>query len=116
MLDADYFHTKARNFFDHDALGNSNMFFPLTLEGARIHGWEASLRSPRIASHLQFHLAYAHQFVQGRGGGSGGLTEFEPPEDNAYYFLDHEQRDTLSTGGNFFLPGEAVASAARMIA
>jgi outer membrane receptor protein involved in Fe transport len=110
VLDADYFHTKARNFFDHDPLGNSNIFFPLTLEGARIHGWEASLRSPRIASHMQFHLAYAHQFVQGRGGVSGGLTEFQPPEDNAYYFLDHDQRDTLSTGVNFSLPGKAWAA------
>jgi len=30
-IDAGYFHTAARNFFDHDALGNSNIFFPLTI-------------------------------------------------------------------------------------
>src|SRR5207247_4055532 len=95
-IDVDHFHTAARNFFDHDALGNSNIFFPLTLERARIRGWETTLRSPRIAGMAQVHLAYSHQFVEGRGGVSGGLTEFEPPEDGGFFFLDHDQRDTLS--------------------
>ena len=27
-----------RNFFDHDILGNSNIFFPLTIDRARIRG------------------------------------------------------------------------------
>jgi len=31
-IDAGYFHTAATNFFDPDALGNSNIFFPLTIE------------------------------------------------------------------------------------
>src|SRR5262249_24560388 len=34
-LDLSNFRTAARNFFDHDALGNSNIFFPLTIAGAR---------------------------------------------------------------------------------
>ena len=28
----DYFLTGARNFFDHDVIGNSNIFFPLTID------------------------------------------------------------------------------------
>jgi len=31
-IDADYFRTGVKNLFDHDALGNSNIFFPLTIE------------------------------------------------------------------------------------
>ena len=110
-LDADYFHTGARNFFDHDALGNSNIFFPLTFERARIRGWEASLRSPRLASRAQLHIAYSHQFVEGRGGVTGGLTDFAPPESSDLFFLDHDQRDTLSVGGQVALPWQAWANA-----
>ncbi len=31
-LDADTFRTRAHNFFDHNALGESNLFFPLTID------------------------------------------------------------------------------------
>jgi len=96
-FDVDHFHTSATNYFDHDVLGNSNIFFPVTLAASRIHGWEASVRSPQLAHSLQLHLAYSHQYVQGQGAVTGGLTDFSPPE-NGYYFLDHDQRDTLSTG------------------
>jgi outer membrane receptor protein involved in Fe transport len=41
--------------------------------------------------------------VQGSGGVSGGLTDFSPPE-TGYYFLDHDQRDTISTGFHLDLP------------
>jgi len=102
-FDVDHFHTSATNYFDHDVLGNSNIFFPVTLAAARIHGWEASARSPQLARRLQWHLAYSHQFAQGRGAVTGGLTDFSPPE-NGYYFLDHDQRDTLSTGFQVNLP------------
>lgn len=102
-FDVDHFHTSATNYFDHDALGNSNIFFPVTLAAARIHGWEASARSPQLARRLQWHLAYSHQYAQGKGAVTGGLTDFSPPE-NGYYFLDHDQRDTLSTGFQVNLP------------
>jgi outer membrane receptor protein involved in Fe transport len=104
------FRTGAKNFFDHDALGNSNVFFPLTLERARIHGWEASLRSPQLLGRASTRLAYSHEFVQAQGGVSGGLTDFEPPEEAGYYFLDHDQRDTLSTTLYVDLPRRAWAS------
>jgi len=103
-VDVAQFRTGARNFFDHDALGNSNIFFPLTIDRARIHGWESTITSPVVAARAQFHFAYSHQYVEGRGGVSGGLTEFTPPETNDYYFLDHDQRDTLSSGLNFTFP------------
>ena len=102
-VDIANFRTAATNFFDHDVLGNSNIFFPLTIARARIHGWETTATSPQIAGHAQFHLAYSHQYAQGFGGITGGLTDFSPPLD-AYYFLDHDQRDTLSTGVNLNLP------------
>src|SRR5229473_676671 len=35
-LDFDHFRTGAHNFFDHDALGNSNLFIPLTIQSVRI--------------------------------------------------------------------------------
>jgi outer membrane receptor for ferrienterochelin and colicin len=95
-VDVDRFRTNAKNFFDHDVIGNSNIFIPLTIDTGRIRGWEATLRAPRRAR-LQAHVAYAHQFVEGRGGISGGLTSFQPPS-NDFFFLDHDQRDTL-TGG-----------------
>ena len=103
-VDVDNFRTAVRNYFDHDVLGNSNIFFPLTIERARIHGWEATLRSPKLAGLLQLHLAYSHQYVEGRGAANGGLTDFEPPESGDYFFLDHDQRDTLSTGFHVNLP------------
>ena len=109
-LDLDHFRTGARNFFDHDVLGNSNIFFPLTIDRARIRGYEASLRSPRLARRLTLHLAFSRQWVQGFGGVSGGLTDFSPPADE-WYYLDHDQRDTLSFGGQSALPRRAWASA-----
>jgi outer membrane cobalamin receptor len=102
-FDADAFRTGAKNFFDHDVLGNSNIFFPLTIDRARIHGWEATANSPRIAERAQFHAVYSHQFAEGAGGVTGGLTDFEPP-DEGYFFLDHDQRNTLSAGANLSLP------------
>jgi outer membrane receptor for ferrienterochelin and colicin len=108
-FDGDNFRTNARNFFDHDVLGNSNIFFPLTIARARIRGWEATARSPRLGGRAQWHLAYSHQYAEGFGGVTGGLTDFSPP-DNAYFFLDHDQRDSLNTGVNFIVPWSTWAS------
>ncbi len=97
------FRTTARNYFDHDALGNSNIFFPLTIARARIHGWEATVGSRQFAHRARVHLAFSRQWVQGRGGITGGLTDFTAP-DPGYYYLDHDQRDSLSTGADINLP------------
>ena len=103
------FTTHARNFFDHDALGNSNIFFPLTIARARIHGWEASVQSPQLARRARLHLAYSRQWVQGRGGVTGGLTDFSPAGKD-WFYLDHDQRDTLSTGATLTLPAQTWAA------
>jgi hypothetical protein len=105
-FDVSNFRTAAENFFDHDALGNSNIFFPLTIARARIRGWETTVSSPTLARRAQFHLAYSHQYVEGAGGVTGGLTDFTPPEEG-YFFLDHDQRDTLSAGFHLELPWRA---------
>src|SRR6266849_571018 len=102
-FDVSNFRTGARNFFDHDILGNSNIFFPLTIDRARIRGGEATATSPRIAGRAQFHAVYSHQYAQGAGGVTGGLTDFTPP-DEGYFLLDHDQRNTLSAGVNLSLP------------
>jgi outer membrane receptor protein involved in Fe transport len=103
VLDTDYSHTAARNFLDHDVLGNSNIFFPLTIARARIRAWETTLRSPEIAGIARVHLSYSHQYAEGAGGVTGGLTDFSLPRTGTF-FLDHDQRDTLSTGYNLQLP------------
>jgi len=103
VLTETYFHTDARNFFDHDALGNSNIFLPLTIQGARIQGFETTLRSPLLLSHYHAHLVYSNQTAQGAGAVTGGLTDFSPPEEGLF-FLDHDQRNTLSAGVDGNLP------------
>ncbi|HEX6464741.1 MAG TPA: TonB-dependent receptor, partial [Vicinamibacterales bacterium] len=96
------FQTRATNFFDHNPVGNSNVFFPITIDGALIRATEVTLRSPRMWGPGQFHLAYAYQTAQGRGAISGGLTDFS--SGGGYFPLDHDQRHTLSAGFDARLP------------
>jgi outer membrane receptor protein involved in Fe transport len=102
-FEIDNFRTGAHNFFDHDAIGNSNLFFPLTIEAARITGTEVTVRAPRLFKKLDVHMVYSHQTAEGSGAVTGGLTDFSPA-DTAPFFLDHDQRDTLSTGASYSLP------------
>ncbi|MFI5114257.1 MAG: carboxypeptidase regulatory-like domain-containing protein [Terriglobales bacterium] len=108
-FDADTFRTRAHNFFDHNTIGESNLFFPLTIDKALIRGWELTLRSPRIAHRAQIHLAYSNQVAYGAGGISGGLTDFSPPQ--GPFALDHDQRNTLNLGADGSLPWRAFVSA-----
>ena len=103
LFDITNFQTHAKNFFDHDVLGNSNIFFPLTIARARIHGTEITAHSPRLWNRVQWHLAFSRQWAEGAGGVTGGLTDFSPPE-SGYFFLDHDQRTTIATGANVDLP------------
>jgi hypothetical protein len=109
--DISHYRMGSRNYFDHDVLENSSVFLPITLERARIRGWEATVRSPQLFRRGRFHLAYSRQFVQAQGGVTGGLTDFEPPETGDYYFLDFDQRHTLGTGFDISLPRRSWASA-----
>jgi outer membrane receptor protein involved in Fe transport len=108
----DQFQTWARNYFDHDALGNSSVFFPLTLDRAHIRGWEVVLRAPRLPHGANFHLAYSRQVAEGHCPVSGGLLDLNAvcgPE-AGWFFLDHDQRHTLSAVGSITAPRKLLVS------
>jgi hypothetical protein len=107
VLDIANFQTNARNFFDHSCIG-SGLCLPITIDGAKIRGWELTLRSPRIAHRGQIHLAYSNQIAEGKLPITGGLTNFSPPSD--LFPLDHDQRNTLNLGGDITLPWDSYAS------
>ena len=100
-MDVDNYHTNARNFLDHDELGNSNIFVPLTDVAALISGTEISLRSPELWDHVQWRVAYANAIGKGLGPITGGLIEFAP---TSYFYLDHDQRNGFSTVLSLKLP------------
>jgi hypothetical protein len=111
-VDLNNYHQRAQNYFDHNAIGNSNVFFPLTVANARLYGWEVALRSPQLFHRGEVYLAYAYAHAEGAGAISGGLTDFSPPA-SGYFLLDHDQRHTLHVGYNFTLPG-AITSGANL--
>lgn len=111
VLDLDHFANNARNFLDHDMLGNSNILLPLTTPDARMRGAEATLRSPQLLHLFSYHLAYSNMMAEYRGAPSGGLIEPVPAEClTNYCYLDHDQRNTLSTGFEIRLPYDAYFS------
>jgi outer membrane cobalamin receptor len=109
-LDADTFRTRANNFFDHNNLNNSDIFFPLTIQGALIRGWELTLCSPHIKNRSQIYLTYSNQIALGRGVINGGLIPSGTTPSNDFFTLDHDQRNTLHFGGNLNLPWRSYAS------
>jgi outer membrane receptor protein involved in Fe transport len=109
ILDVDNFHTSARNFLDHDVLGNSGIFVPLTDLGAVISGTEVSVQSPRYRNVAQLRLAYSNQIAQGIGPISGGLLEDAP---TGNFLLDHDQRNTATGVLSLNLPGHFWATPA----
>jgi outer membrane receptor protein involved in Fe transport len=113
VLDADTFQTNVANFLDHNNIGPSNVFFPITISRARVRAWELTLRSPRIAHRGQIHLAYSNQIATGGGVITGGLESPGPVCDagvDALCPLDHDQRNTLNVGGDVTLPWRSYAS------
>ncbi|WP_158791085.1 TonB-dependent receptor [Granulicella sp. L60] len=115
LLDADTFKTRVNNFLDHSNIGDSSIYFPVTVDGALIRAWELTLRSPRLAHVGQFHLAYSNQIAEQRGAITGGLICFpvtSPECDVApgYTPVDHDQRNTLNVGFNASLPFHTTAS------
>jgi len=107
-IDADNFLTRATNFFDHNNFNDSDLFFPVTIQGARINGWELTLRSPRIRNRAQVYLTYSNQLALGFGDINGGLTDFSFGD--GYGLLDHDQRNTLHIGAQYTLPWNSYAS------
>jgi outer membrane receptor protein involved in Fe transport len=108
-IEADLFRTRISNFFDHNELGSSNIFFPLTIERAFIRGFETTVRSPRLFDRLQLSLVYSHQHAEGQGAVSGGLTDFEPAKGERF-FLDHDQRNTLNINFRSDMPWKSYLS------
>jgi hypothetical protein len=108
VLDADTFKTNVGNFLDHNNIGASNIFFPITVQHAVIRSWELTLRSPRFAHRAQLHLAYSNQIAEGNGILTGGLISGSPSPELTP--LDHDQRNTLNVGGDVTLPWRSYAS------
>lgn len=108
FLDIDTFRTDVVNFLDHNNIGASNIFFPLTVSQALIRGWELTLRSPLIARRGRLHLAYSNQIAEGSGTITGGLTNFNVFPGLGQ--LDHDQRNTLNVGGDVTLPWRSFAA------
>ncbi len=115
VLDVDTFKSRVNNFLDHASRGESNLYFPIAGDGARVRAWEMTLRSPTVARLGQFHLAYSNQIAEQRGNIIGGFTCTDPadPACNlgpSYFPVDHDQRDTLNTGFRATLPAHTFFS------
>ena len=101
-LDVDEFHTSARNFLDHDVIGDSGIFIPLSDLGSIVSGTEVALRSPRLFRNTtQWRVAYSNQTAHGIGPITGGLLEDAP---SGSFLLDHDQRNTLTSVLSLNLP------------
>jgi len=100
---------RVNNFLDHANVGESNIYFPIAVDGALIRSWELAIRSPQLARFGQFHLAYSNQIAEQRGSITGGFTCSDPgneacTEGPDYTPVDHDQRHTLNTGFTAKLP------------
>ncbi len=102
-IEADHFITEATNFFDHNPLGESDIFLPITDQGAIIEGSELTVRSPPFWKYGQVHLAYSNQTADCFGSITGGLV-VPGTQCGTYSELDHDQRNTLNVGYNASLP------------
>jgi outer membrane receptor protein involved in Fe transport len=116
LLDADTFQTEGQNFLDHNNIGESSIFIPITVQGALVQAWELTLRSPHLWRYGQAHLSYSNQIAQQIGGVTGGLVCYSPEDPSAcvpppgYSALDHDQRNTLNLGFNGNLPYQITGS------
>jgi hypothetical protein len=117
VLEEDAFQTRAKNWLDHNNIGESNIFWPITWTGALIQGWETTLRSPRIWRRAQVHVAYSNQIAQATAPITGGVVCPVPVTPACplaippgYSPVDHDQRNTLNIGANSSLPWHAFAS------
>ena len=103
-IEADFFVTQSGNFFDHNPIGESDIFLPITEQGALIEGRELTVRSPPSWRYGQVHLAYSNQTAECFGSITGGLVVPGTECGNLYLGLDHDQRNTLNLGYQVDLP------------
>ncbi len=109
VLDVDTFKNRVNNFLDHSNVGESNIYFPIAVDGALVRAWEMTLRSPSLAHFGQFHLTYSNQIAEQRGNIIGGFACSDPTDPACnlgfdYTPVDHDQRNTLNTGFTANLP------------
>jgi hypothetical protein len=116
-LNANNYETRAENWLDHNNIGESNIFWPITWSYAQIQGWSLTLRSPEVLHHGQFHLAYANQIAQATSPITGGLICPAPITSSCPLDIppglapvDHDQRNTLNVGFNSSLPWQTYAA------
>ena len=116
-LEVDNYQTNASSWLDHNNIGDSNLFWPITWYRALIQGWDLSLRSGMLWHRAQFHLVYANQIAQATSPITGGLICPTPNDPNCplyippgYSPVDHDQRNTLNWGINSSLPWHSYAS------
>jgi hypothetical protein len=107
VLDADTFQTEAHNFFDHNNVGESNIFFPVTIQEALIQAWELTVRSPLdhdqrntlnagFEATLPWHTFASSNLYYGSGFTNGTISpQFPRP-----YLSDHTTFD-ISLGKSF---------------
>ena len=116
LLDADTFKTRVNNFLDHSNIGDSSIYFPVTVDGALIRAWELTLRSPaslalrpgpprllqpdRRAARQHHRRPHLHS------------RSAHPTCDAGFGYtpVDHDQRNTLNVGFNATLPWRIFAS------
>ena len=80
MLDVDTFKNRVNNFLDHSNLGESNMYFPIAVDGALVRAWEMTLHSPQLWRYGQFYVTYSNQIAEQRGNIIGGFTCSDPSD------------------------------------
>ena len=100
----DYFITQSGNFFDHNPIGESELYLPVTDQGALIEGRELAVRSPAAWRYGQVHLAYSNQTAECFGSITGGLVTPGTGCGAMYHALDHDQRNTADLGYSVRLP------------
>ena len=115
VVDADTFQTEAANLLDHANIGESSLYFPVTVERGLVQAWEVTVRSPVVWRGMGVHLAYSNQIAKQEGALTGGLicVPVSSPQCDpgpGYVPLDHDQRNTLSVGGETRLPAGVGAS------
>ncbi len=109
-LDIDTFETRGTNFLDHNNIGESDIFIPVTFSESRIRATEVTVRSPRIWKLADVHLAYSNQVAQAQGSQTGGLIIGTPVAPPGWGALDHDQRNTFNVGFNANLPWQSYVS------
>jgi outer membrane receptor protein involved in Fe transport len=116
-LEVDNYQTTATNWLDHNNIGESNLFWPITWAAALIQGWDLTLRSPSLWHRGQFHLVYANQIARATSPITGGLICPTPVTPACgldippgYAPVDHDQRNTLNVGFTSRLPWQSYGS------